>query len=75
MGSQPINLALRFLLELAALGAVAYWGWAQHDGLESWLWASGLPLIAAVLWGTFAVPWRQWSYFITRFHMIAYTGC
>ena len=56
MGSHPMNLALRFLLELAALGAIAYWGWTQHDGLESWLWAIGLPLVAAVLWGTFAVP-------------------
>ena len=35
--------------------AMGYWGWSQHEGL-SWLWMIGLPLIAAILWGTFAVP-------------------
>ena len=56
MGSHPLNLALRFLLELAALGAMGYWGWTQHNGFGRWLWAIGLPLVAAALWGTFAVP-------------------
>ena len=56
MGSHPINLALRFLLELAALGAMAYWGWTQYAGLESWLGAICLPLVAAFLWRTFAIP-------------------
>lgn len=56
MGSHPLNLAVRFLLELSALGALGYWGWTQHDGPARWLWAIGVPLIAAVLWGTFAVP-------------------
>ncbi len=56
MGSHPLNLALRFLLELVALGAMGYWGWTQHEGTARWLWAIGLPLVAAVLWGTFAVP-------------------
>jgi hypothetical protein len=56
MYANPINLALRFLLELAALAAYGYWGWTQHQGLSRWLWAVGLPLLAAVLWGTFRVP-------------------
>jgi hypothetical protein len=56
MGSHPLNLTLRFLLELAALASLGYWGWTQHDGLARWLWAIGLPLAAAILWGTFAVP-------------------
>lgn len=56
MGSHPLNLTLRFLLELVALIAMGYWGWTQHDGLERWLWTIGLPLAVAVLWGTFAVP-------------------
>ena len=56
MGSHPLNLALRFLLELVALGAIGYWGWTQHEGPERWLWSIGVPLVAAVLWGTFAVP-------------------
>ena len=56
MGSHPLNLAVRFLLELAALIAMGYWGWTQHDGWWRWLWVIGLPLVAAALWGTFAVP-------------------
>ncbi len=56
MGFHPLNLAFRFLLEMSALGALGYWGWTQHAGLARWLWAIGTPLIAAVLWGTFAVP-------------------
>jgi len=56
MGSHPLNLALRFLLELAALIAMGYWGWTQHDGAARWLWVIGLPIVAAILWGTFAVP-------------------
>lgn len=56
MSQNPINLAVRFLLELAALGALAYWGWTQHTGLLRYLLALGLPLLAAVLWGVFAVP-------------------
>ena len=55
MGSHPLNLALRFILELSALGAMGYWGWTQHEGPVRWLWVIGLPLVAAVMWGTFAV--------------------
>lgn len=56
MGSHPLNLAWRFLLELFALGSVGYWGWTQHDGVARWLWVIFLPVVTAVLWGTFAVP-------------------
>jgi hypothetical protein len=56
MGSHPVNLAVRFLLEIAALVAIGYWGWSQHDGLLRFVLAIGGPLIAAILWGTFAVP-------------------
>jgi hypothetical protein len=56
MGSHPINLALRFLLEIAALVAIGYWGWSQNDGLLRFVLVIGAPLIAAILWGTFAVP-------------------
>jgi len=55
MGSHPINLALRFFLELAGLFAMGYWGWTQHNGLSRWLWTLGLPLVFAVLWGSFRV--------------------
>lgn len=56
MGSHPVNLAFRFVLELLALGALGFWGWAEHDGLGRWLWAIGLPVLVALLWGIFAVP-------------------
>ena len=57
MGSHPLNLILRFLLELAALATLGIWGWQYGDG--SWLGymlAAGLPIIAAVVWGVFNVP-------------------
>jgi len=56
MGSHPLNLTLRFLLELSAMIAMGYWGWTQHEGPSRWLWMIGIPVIAAILWGTFAVP-------------------
>ncbi|MCA9936730.1 MAG: YrdB family protein [Ardenticatenaceae bacterium] len=56
MGSHPLNLLLRFLLELAALTALGYWGWQQADGALAYMWAIGLPVVTAVLWATFAVP-------------------
>jgi len=56
MGNHPINLAIRFILELIALFALGYWGWTQHAGLARLIWTIGLPLVAAILWGTFRVP-------------------
>jgi len=56
LAHHPLNLALRFILELAALAALAYWGWTQHTGALRYLLAIGLPLLAAVLWGVFRVP-------------------
>jgi hypothetical protein len=55
-GSHPINLAVRFLLELCALAASGYWGWTTHRGPLRYLLALGLPLLLTILWGTFAVP-------------------
>ena len=56
MGSHPLNLAVRFILEIAALGAIGYWGWTQHDGFVRYLLAVGGPILAAIVWATFAVP-------------------
>jgi len=56
MANHPLNLALRFFLELFALYALGYWGWTQHFGPSRFLWGIGLPLLAALLWGTFRVP-------------------
>lgn len=59
MNSHPINLAVRFLLELAALAAYGYWGWQVGSGPTRFLLALGLPVLAALLWGLFAVPGDQ----------------
>ena len=56
MGQNPVNLALRFFLELAALYFIGYWGWTQHDGIFRYILAIGLPLLAASIWGVFRVP-------------------
>lgn len=56
MGSNPINLGLRFVLEVAALLALGYWGSQQSTGIISIVLALGIPIIAAAAWGTFAVP-------------------
>jgi hypothetical protein len=54
---QSINLALRFVLEMFALGAVAYWGFKSgKDGILRWLMAIGAPVLLAVIWGVFGSP-------------------
>lgn len=56
MAKNPINLAFRFILEIAALLIMGIWGWGQADGALRVLPALGVPLIAAALWGIFRVP-------------------
>ncbi len=52
-----INLALRFLLELCALAALAYWGFHTGGGwLLKTVLGVGAPLLAAVVWGAFVAP-------------------
>lgn len=54
---QSINLALRFVLEIFALGAVGYWGFKiGKDGVLKWLMAFGFPVLLAVIWGVFGSP-------------------
>lgn len=56
MAYHPLNLAVRFLLEIGALVAIGYWGFDQHSGIWRFLLGLGLPLVAAAAWGVFAVP-------------------
>ncbi len=56
MGSHPINLALRFLLEIGALLALGVWGWQKSEGWMRFVLVFGLPGLAAALWATFRVP-------------------
>ncbi len=56
MSSNPINLAVRFLLELSALASMGIWGWNKGEGILRFVLAIGIPLIAATIWGIFRVP-------------------
>lgn len=54
---KPANLALRFALEIGALIAIGYWGFQTgQNTLLKILLGVGLPLVAAVIWGTFVSP-------------------
>ena len=52
----PINLGLRFILEMTMLFAIAFWGWTQYEGWLKYLLTLGLPVLSATVWGIFAVP-------------------
>lgn len=52
-----VIIAARFLLELAALGALGYWGYQTGAGIPlKLLLGIGAPLAAAIVWGTFISP-------------------
>ena len=54
---EPANLALRFLLELAALAAMSWWGWETGGSTAARLaLAIVFPLAVAFVWGTFIAP-------------------
>lgn len=54
---KAVNLALAFILELAALAAFAYWGFNTTDStLVHIILGFGIPVLSAVLWGVFAAP-------------------
>ena len=55
--AKSTNLLVRFLLELCALGALGYWGFAVGESmLLKILLGIGAPLLAAVVWGLFVAP-------------------
>ena len=49
------NLAIRFVLELTTLFALGSWGYSLTAGPSRYLYAIAVPLVAAALWGVFAV--------------------
>jgi hypothetical protein len=51
------NLLVAFLLELAVLGSLVYWGFHAGTNLAFKIAAGiGLPVVFAVAWGMFAAP-------------------
>ncbi|HWH09653.1 MAG TPA: YrdB family protein [Solirubrobacteraceae bacterium] len=53
----PVNLALRFLVELAGLGGLAVWGaGATSNGVGQVVLAIVAPLAAAGIWGAWSAP-------------------
>jgi len=49
------NLALRFVLEMTALGSLGAAGWNLSTGALRWVAMILLPVAAATLWGVFNV--------------------
>ena len=56
MADNPLNLLLRFGLEMAALLVMGVWSWNQGDGIWRVVLALSIPLAAAAIWGIFRVP-------------------
>ena len=56
MSNNPINLAVRFILELTVLIVIGIWGATNFNGFYSYAIGLGTPIILATLWGVFAVP-------------------
>jgi len=56
MNTHPINLTIRFLLEILMLVILGYHGAHMGEGWLSYTLAVAFPLIAAVLWGVFRIP-------------------
>ena len=56
MNNHPLNLTIRFLLEIGALVVFGMWAWQKHEGWIRILLVIFLPLAAAAIWGVFRVP-------------------
>ena len=58
---KTLNLLIRFLLELCILLIFGYWGFKTgSQGLSKVLLGVGVPVVAAVIWGTFLAPKAAW---------------
>jgi hypothetical protein len=55
MSKHPLNLALRFILEVAAIVSYGIWGYGISDSWPRYLLLVLFPLLFALLWGVFAV--------------------
>jgi hypothetical protein len=55
MSENPLNQALRFLLELTAIVVFGAWGHSLNESGTRFVLALLFPLLFALLWGIFAV--------------------
>lgn len=55
MSQHPVNLAVRFLLEIAAVSALAFWGWGW-GGWYRWPLAIAIAVAAMAVWSMFRTP-------------------
>jgi hypothetical protein len=54
---KSLNLALRFILEMGALGAVGFWGFQLDRGAAAkWIVGIGAPLLVVIVWSLFIAP-------------------
>ena len=56
MNTHPLNLALRFVLELVMLVVIAYWGYHRFAGWQGIAASIAFPVTAAIIWGVFRIP-------------------
>jgi hypothetical protein len=56
VGLKIVNLGVRFVLELCALAALAYWGSQTGPLAVSIVLAIAAPLAGVAIWGVFAAP-------------------
>jgi len=53
----PINLAIRFIVELVAVGIFGYWAWTvAGPGLPGWVAAGIAIAVFVTVWGLFLAP-------------------
>jgi hypothetical protein len=55
LSNHPLNLAIRFLLELALVAIFAYWSWQKFDGIARYSLTFFLPVLGMLVWGIFKV--------------------
>ena len=56
MEMNPINLTARFILEVVAIVSIGIWGWKFNNEWTHYVLAFGIPIVLAIVWGTFNVP-------------------
>ncbi len=55
MGSNILNLILRFFLEVFALLSFGMWGWKRFDGVLKIIVIIAVPIFFMAVWGVFTV--------------------